>query len=478
VLEAVLVALLLLACAGSAASPPATVTSATAAGPQAANLLQNGSFEHGGATTWYEPWGFAAQGVAQGRLSDETDQPGDGAVAARIEVTAAAPSTPWDVQLYQGNLPVTAGTPVTVHFLARASALRSIGLALNGTNYQLPSIALSTDWQPVSYTFTPAVTTTAALTFNFGQDTGVVWLDAVAFGPATNVPGPAAVAPPAGPGIYLGVTQHPAPWDMRVLDQFERDTGRPVAIVSYFVDFAAGTAPERAWLTAIEARGAVPLITWEWTQTNLAGILTGAYDHDAQIWAWALRDHGGPVLLRWGHEMNGPWYPWSVDGNGNTAQQYIEAWRRLRGIFQREGATNVQWVWSPNIIDGSAPDFAPMYPGDADVDWVALDGYNWATRNPWQSFTQIFQPSYDRITALTNKPLMIAEWGSTEQGGEKGAWLRSALTSEIPSRFPRIKAVVYFNQDYREDWRITSSEAARRGYADGITGPQYRDAWP
>jgi beta-mannanase len=177
--------------------------------------------------------------------------------------------------------------------------------------------------------------------------------------------------------------------------------------------------------------------------------------------------------------MNGSWYPWSLGGDGNTAQQYVAAWRRLHGIFQREGATNVQWVWSPNIIDASAADFTPMYPGDDYVDWVALDGYNWATRNPWKSFTELYQRSYDAITALTDRPLMIAEWGSTEQGGDKGAWLRSALTSEIPNAFPRIKAVVYFNQQYDgEDWRITTSEGARRGYADGIATPVYRESWP
>jgi hypothetical protein len=418
---------------------------------------------------------------------------------ARVDVTAADPASPWNVQLYQVNLPLTAGSPVTVRFQARASQARSVGVAVNGTSFYLPSVALTTGWQTYSYTFTPTTALTAALTFNFAQATGAVWLDGVAVSqegaaqpPApsptptptatptpTPKPSPTPTATPAPSGsIMLGVTNHPAPWDMTALSQFEQHAGKGVAIVSYFIGYEPNNPPERDRLAAIQAQGKVPMITWEWHQTNLAGILTGKYDADARLWARELKAHGGPVLLRWGHEMNGPWYPWSVGVNGNTAPQYVAAWQRLRGIFQQEGATNVQWVWSPNIIDYGVPDFTPMYPGDAYVDWVGLDGYNWATLNPWRSFTQLFQPSYTVLTALTNKPLMIAEWGSTEQGGDKGAWLRSALATEIPTTFPRIKAVLYFNQNYQEDWRIESSENARRGFADGAASSVYRSSWP
>jgi hypothetical protein len=468
---------------GTSASPPASGGS---------NALANGSFEGAATGPWSAPWDFSADSGTRASLNRDTAQPGEGAVAARIDVTSADPASPWNVQLYQKNLSVCANTPLTVSFLARASKGRSIGLAVNGTNYQVSGIALTTGWQSYSYSFTSTWTTAgAALTFTFAQDTGSVWLDAVAVttgsgsgsgsGSGTQTPKPsptpAPTPPPSGQSIYLGVTQHPAPWNMGALNQFEQDSGKKVAIVSYFIGYQANNPPERGALAAIQARGSVPMITWEWQQTNLSGILTGAYDNDARLWARELKAHGGPVLLRWGHEMNLPWYAWSVTSS-QSSQQFIDAWRRLRGIFQQEGATNVQWVWCPNIIDYGVADFTPMYPGDDYVDWVALDGYNWSPRYSWRSFTQLFQSSYATITRISNKPLMIAEWGSTEQGGDKGAWLRSALTTEIPTSFPRIKALVYFNQNYQEDWRIESSENARRGYADGIAGPLYRSSWP
>ena len=468
--------------------PTATSAEPTAEAPIAAaapalapeaNLLKNGSFETPAADRWYGPWEFSADQASGARttVSEERADAADGSVAFQVDVSAATPAQPWQAQLFQRGLPLTAGTPVTISFQAKAAKPRPIGVALSGTDFQVAAMPLTTAWQTFRYTFTPSTTGTTALTFNFAQDTGAVWLDAAFFGPAPQARLAAPSAPPTD-AIYLGVSQHPAPWDMTALDRFRQDSGRGVAILSYFVEFQAGTPPERSWLTAVQTAGAVPMISWEWKQTNLAGVLSGAYDKDARLWAWALRDYGQPVLLRWGHEMNFPGYPWSVGVQGNTPEQYVAAWQRLREIFWQEGADNVQFVWGPNIIGGAARDFTAMFPGEKYVDWIALDGYNWATLNPWRSFTELFRDSYATITALSSKPLMIAEWGSTEAGGDKGAWLRSALTTEIPTSFPRIRAVVYFNQNYQEDWRIETSPGAKAGYAAGVASPLYRSTWP
>lgn len=291
-------------------------------------------------------------------------------------------------------------------------------------------------------------------------------------------PTPEACPPPVlASTVYHGVTNHPAPWDMKALDAFETNAGKRVAVLSYFVGFVNNAhEPERDRLEAVRAHGAVPMITWQWGQlSSLSDVLQGKYDGGAVTWARVLKAYGGPVFLRWGHEMNLPNYRWSVGVSGNTAQQYVAAWRRLKGIFAAEGAGNVMWVWCPNVRGGTALDFVPMYPGDAYVDWLGLDGYNWGA--PWRSLTQTFADSYAAISALSQKPLMIAEYGCVEQGGDKGAWLRSALSSDIPS-LPRIKAAVYFNQNFERDWRIESSIAARSGYAAGVASNVYQAVWP
>lgn len=165
------------------------------------------------------------------------------------------------------------------------------------------------------------------------------------------------------------------------------------------------------------------------------------------------------MYLRFAHEMNGTWFPWSLGVNGNTAQEFRGAWKRIHGIFAQEGATNVRWVWSPYINCSGCSSFSSVYPGNSYVDWVALDGYNWGTTlsgSSWQSMAQVFGPSYDAVTVLApTKPFMIPEVTSAEKGGSKAEWIRNAFNRDIPNRLPKTKAVVWFSADFTARVRRT-----------------------
>lgn len=70
--------------------------------------------------------------------------------------------------------------------------------------------------------------------------------------------------------------------------------------------------------------------------------------------------------------------------------------------------------------------------GDEYVDWVGIDGYNHGTTyswSTWQSAAEIFGPTYDVITSITNKPIMIGEMGCAEAGGNKSQWLYQVFFS-------------------------------------------------
>jgi beta-mannanase len=123
----------------------------------------------------------------------------------------------------------------------------------------------------------------------------------------------------------------------------------------------------------------------------------------------------------------------------------------------------VLWVWCPNSdsvpnVDWNQP--SAYYPGDAYVDWVAVDGYNWGTSpswGQWRSFKDILSPVY-AFYAARGKPFMVAETGSTESGGDKGAWF-NALQADIKA-FPAVKALVYFDTydaNLKIDFKIDSS---------------------
>ena len=222
------------------------------------------------------------------------------------------------------------------------------------------------------------------------------------------------------------------------------------------------------------ARGKTLEITWEpWhfadpNAVKLNDIIAGKYDKYIDDYANGARSFGGEIWLRWGHEMNGNWYPWSISNNGGDAQIYVKAYRYVHDRFRKTGASNVRWVWCFNaesVPDVSWNDAARAYPGDDYVDAVAVDGYNFGTttaHSRWQSFDEIFA----RPIALANrnwpaKPLWIGETGCATTGGDKVAWLRD-MDKALRGPLNRVESVTWFEAAKEADWRVMSSLASAK----------------
>ena len=267
------------------------------------------------------------------------------------------------------------------------------------------------------------------------------------------------------------------------LDAVRSASGARPSVAMYYQDF------DPSWSTAlvdprvvtpIAARGAIPMITWEpWLSSRgtavqpdfaLTRITAGAFDDYLRRAASEARAYGGPLLVRFAHEMNGTWYPWGAAA-GTTPSDYVDAWRHVVGVFRAAGATNVRWVWSPNVVGGPAGDPRSYFPGDAWVDWLAMDGYNWGATRPsgWQSLEDIFGSTYDELASLSVKPIMIGETASAEAGGDKAAWIRANLGPSLTQRMPRLRAVTWFDRLKETDWRIASSPASALAFR-GIVG--------
>jgi beta-mannanase len=313
----------------------------------------------------------------------------------------------------------------------------------------------------------------------------VCWLLAVTLHTASAT---AAVASPLALGAYIA----DAPGDATKLDQFIGMVGATPGIVMWYKDWehAGKREFDPGKLDAVAARGAMPMITWEpWDATagpnqpayTLGAIIAGAHDSYIHTWARGAAAWGKPLYLKFAHEMNGDWYPWAANANGNSAPQYIAMWQHVRAIFQQEGATNVRWVWAPNIaFPGSTP-FRDVYPGDDAVDWIGLDGYNFGTSQSWSQWTDLtgtFGPSYDSLAQIASKPMLIGETASSEAGGDKAAWITQGLLTDLPARFPRLRAVVWFDESKETDWRANSSDATLAAFRAVATSPTYRGHLP
>ena len=289
------------------------------------------------------------------------------------------------------------------------------------------------------------------------------------------------------PAIYYGVYVSSWLQDLTPVIDFETNAGKPVSIVMWYQGWGMTDSSQNfqpGWMEGVRKHGAIPLVTWEpWLYTqgvnqpaySLQSIIDGAHDAYITQWAQASQSWGYPYFLRFAHEMNGNWNSWSERVNNNRPGQYVLAWRHIHDLFIAHGATNVSWVWSPNVLYSSSAPLKGLYPGDAYVDWVAMDGYNWGTvsGHQWQTFTQVFQQTYTALLAITSKPLMIAETASTEQAGNKAAWIIDGFTKQLPQTFPKVKAVVWFNENKETDWRIESSPSAQAAFADAISSNVY-----
>ena len=253
---------------------------------------------------------------------------------------------------------------------------------------------------------------------------------------------------------------------------FETELGRKVAITHNFVGW---TDDWTSQLSGMATGGRIPLVTWEaWNNSvgaPLTDIIGGSYDSTIKARAQAAKSFGQKFFLRWGHEMNGNWYPWDGSHNGANAAAattYISAFRHIHDLFVAAGATNVLWIFCPNV--DSVPNepwnqWASYYPGDGYVDWMGFDGYNWGTvqtTSTWQTFPTIASRIYSGLAAK-GKPIMIPETASAEQGGDKAAWIAGMLPA-FQSSFPQVKALVWFQMNKETDWRIDSSAAAQSAF--------------
>ena len=207
--------------------------------------------------------------------------------------------------------------------------------------------------------------------------------------------------------MLIGVYQPNSPGSYGQIDSFAVDTGFSPRIVSYYGTF---TDPfPTAWADEAAAKGATVLAQWQPRGTTNAAVAAGADDAFIQQYAQAIATVNGQVIISYGQEMNGGWYNWGTNGAGNSnPTDYVAAYQHVYDIFKADGIRNVTWMWDPGV---SYPGSTPLnqdYPGNAYVDWVALDGYY---NNPADTFSSIFGASITQLRTFTSKPLFIGESG-------------------------------------------------------------------
>jgi mannan endo-1,4-beta-mannosidase len=303
-------------------------------------------------------------------------------------------------------------------------------------------------------------------------------------------------------GAWIGsqLTGNQPPWDMSSVNAFSGLTGKNPSLLEFAAPFADCSASPCSFykfpsyeMQTIRDYGAIPFFSWGSQSTpvpddlgepafQLADIANGTYDSYIREFAEGAKAWGHPFFLRFDWEMNGNWFPWAEQANGNQPDDYILAWRHVHDIFTQVGATNATWVWCPYV--NATPKLGPLaryYPGDEYVDWTSLDGFNWANNGvnpqPWTSFDKIFGPSYRAIVnkLAPGKPMLLAETASGGGGKAKATWIEQ-MFKLLRTKYRRIRGMIWFEQvDRGVQWPLESSPAATAAFSRGIRPSGFKD---
>jgi mannan endo-1,4-beta-mannosidase len=252
------------------------------------------------------------------------------------------------------------------------------------------------------------------------------------------------------PSSYIGLYPQGVPDSYAPVEAFTTATGVQPDVVVYYSGWLEPF--QVGFVTTAANEGATPLVQMNPTHASVSAIAAGRYDSYLRTYARAVHAYRHPIILSFGHEMNGYWYSW---GNTHTSPaSFVAAWRHIVTIFRASGAQNVTWLWTINTIHKKTrvPPPGPWWPGSSYVNWVGIDGYYTSSSSV---FASVFGPTIVNVRSLTRKPILISETSVTPASSqpEKIADLFAGI------RLYGLLGFVWFDSVGRIDWRLTNPAA-------------------
>jgi hypothetical protein len=288
---------------------------------------------------------------------------------------------------------------------------------------------------------------------------------------------------------------------------------------------------ERRWLDSAVAQargtGSVLLLTLE-PHDGLEAVTEGNARRLAHRLD-AINAIGVPVVVRFAHEMNGSWYPWSQQPSA-----YVAAFRRVATAVHTH-TRQTAMMWAPNygggypftggrfqapvgstdaaVLDTNADGtvsmlddpYAPYWPGRRHVDWVGMSLYHWGSVYPWGEnevpeagkFIDLLRGTYDgaagdelavpdfyaRYGAEMRLPVAVTETaalyapgrGGASELAVKSAWWKQVFAPATGRRLPWLKMINWFEWRKHEtevggtvDWTTTRDRTVRARFTRAL----------
>lgn len=250
---------------------------------------------------------------------------------------------------------------------------------------------------------------------------------------------------------------------IKLVKDYQSGNKKHFDIISYYIAWG-NQAQCRLPIKKLDSaykNGSIPMITWEpWetlfeqpgTKSHIynekkvfSHIVKGDFDNYINSFAEQIKQLNKPVFIRFAHETDNPFYPWSATGD-NTPEEFKKAWRYLRQRFIDKNVYNTIWVynpWKPLAV-------ADYFPGKDVVDWIGVTGLNFGSYNPDKksyTFEQLYAPYHNLPTFKLGLPVMVAEMGSVKLDGKQDEWLQNGF-KVIKDKFTEVKGIILFNSFY------------------------------
>ncbi len=294
------------------------------------------------------------------------------------------------------------------------------------------------------------------------------------------------VSPPNGkmyhsvyPGGRTGVEDDITLGD---LQSYEQAVGKTAAWVYFSNNWYRDRRFPLSTANWIRDSGSIPFIRLMLRDSDAEGIpnqnftldriIHGYLDEDLRAWARSARDFGSPLLVEYGTEVNGYWFPWNGvwNGGGNTTlyansslpdgpERFRAAYRHIVDVMRGEGASNIMWVFHLNDVDIPGVEwnrFETYYPGDSYVDWTGVSVYGAGTPrdDACDDFQKMMDLVYPRLIGMApGKPITVLEFAVTSGNSlcDQGAWAREALGNLTSFRWPEVLGFSWWNEKWQND---------------------------
>jgi beta-mannanase len=219
--------------------------------------------------------------------------------------------------------------------------------------------------------------------------------------------------------------------------QAQAQSSAPLANHAY-ANFTSKTPDTR--MITVNAGGA------SWRSVANAGPGSSLYN-DIVRWAQTIKSRPSTVMFAYNHEPEA-----SAGGQHGSPADFIAAWRRVHAIFDQQHVTNVNWTWQMTAYAfrtsaGDSRYAAKWYPGDAYVDTVGADAYNWfncgAGNGKWMELKALGDPVL-AFARAHGKAAAFPEFASNANAN-RVQWIRNAHQYFLDNQ-NILTAAFYFNR--------------------------------